>query len=960
MRKILVYFLVLSIIFSSNSVSYFANNIDLYDNDFNYEESIEESTAENNYEYEEEPEDDLLETESTTIINKEIENFDVIDLETTIIEDKESMIDDDTIYEYEEEPEEDEIIQEKTNKKKKKEYDENIEIETTKEEIIREDIQKEIDTDLNDKEIENDNEIENNNYENVLGNDVDTKISELENLNTKVDNDIELNIETTKISETEVENVVEQIESSEIYANEFLKETESETETEIYAVLETETEIEAQIVEEKNTQEKVELVERSGLLGASGRYRVSFLSDDDYIQLQMDEDYDEDGASYKLNSSSYFKTFTINYDDLRNNTPFTLTVPTVSIISNQPGLTFLYWENESGVKLYGGENWTIHAPELTSESNTKFIGKFTDNRKMMTLTINPNSKVGNASLPYFDNTVARSNFFNIRQSEDNILTRKTKITNENLGLFFNNPNYVFKNWTTNDGTIKKLTSWNASSDIELKANFEFVGYYVYFGEGVVNLDTYYIEKLKKGDTYILPMTTFSSNQDSTLFRWKDVNTNELFEPLTELTLNVDDNMEYEPYFIEKKLVKFNMQNHGNSINDIEVEIGQKITKPTTPTAIGYKFVDWYKEQNFINKWNFDTDVIENITTTLYAKWEENVYDIIYVENGGTYIDGYNKPNSRLYTEPKTYPNGEQIVKTGNNFLGWYENENFEGSPVTMVQSETDSSKKLYARWEPKKYSVTLNINGGEFIENNITEYTYGTTTNLPYNIKSPNVSENFVGWYEDSNFQGEKVSQITNNDTGNKTYYAKYGIVILKLNFNSNGGSGNIQSIDYDYGSNVIIPDNPYSKNGYEFISWIGSDGLNYEPNDEFNIYNDFTLTANWKKQENIDNAKSDTSIERTFLWEEEKYRMWKAFDDKTKEYAKNQWLKLDYAGETKWYHFNDSGYMDLGWIKDNGKYYYLQTDYNNTFGGMLTKVKKINGIIFHFADSGELINIIQ
>jgi uncharacterized repeat protein (TIGR02543 family) len=45
-------------------------------------------------------------------------------------------------------------------------------------------------------------------------------------------------------------------------------------------------------------------------------------------------------------------------------------------------------------------------------------------------------------------------------------------------------------------------------------------------------------------------------------------------------------------------------------------------EPAAPTAIGYTFGGWFKEQTCVNRWNFAT---EHVTRhiTLYAKWTEN-------------------------------------------------------------------------------------------------------------------------------------------------------------------------------------------------------------------------------------------------------------------------------------------------------------------------------------------------
>ena len=59
---------------------------------------------------------------------------------------------------------------------------------------------------------------------------------------------------------------------------------------------------------------------------------------------------------------------------------------------------------------------------------------------------------------------------------------------------------------------------------------------------------------------------------------------------------------------------------GTDVIAQEVIEYMNVNRPANPTRIGYAFVDWYKDESCVNKWNFYTDkVTENIT--LYAQWE---------------------------------------------------------------------------------------------------------------------------------------------------------------------------------------------------------------------------------------------------------------------------------------------------------------------------------------------------
>lgn len=55
------------------------------------------------------------------------------------------------------------------------------------------------------------------------------------------------------------------------------------------------------------------------------------------------------------------------------------------------------------------------------------------------------------------------------------------------------------------------------------------------------------------------------------------------------------------------------------------EENQKISEPVV-TRDGYSLDGWYRESNFVNKWNFSINVVDS-DLTLYAKWEEGVISV---------------------------------------------------------------------------------------------------------------------------------------------------------------------------------------------------------------------------------------------------------------------------------------------------------------------------------------------
>ena len=60
---------------------------------------------------------------------------------------------------------------------------------------------------------------------------------------------------------------------------------------------------------------------------------------------------------------------------------------------------------------------------------------------------------------------------------------------------------------------------------------------------------------------------------------------------------------------------------GSAVAAQSVSRGAKATKPADPTKDGYKFLNWYEEQDAITPFDFQTEITSN--WTLYAGWQKN-------------------------------------------------------------------------------------------------------------------------------------------------------------------------------------------------------------------------------------------------------------------------------------------------------------------------------------------------
>ena len=72
---------------------------------------------------------------------------------------------------------------------------------------------------------------------------------------------------------------------------------------------------------------------------------------------------------------------------------------------------------------------------------------------------------------------------------------------------------------------------------------------------------------------------------------------------------------------EKFTVKFDSLG-GSEVEEVTVEKGETVKKPTDPTRDGYTFKGWYKDKDYKEAWDFEKDTVTK-ETILYAKWEKN-------------------------------------------------------------------------------------------------------------------------------------------------------------------------------------------------------------------------------------------------------------------------------------------------------------------------------------------------
>lgn len=195
------------------------------------------------------------------------------------------------------------------------------------------------------------------------------------------------------------------------------------------------------------------------------------------------------------------------------------------------------------------------------------------------------------------------------------------------------------------------------------------------------------------------------------------------------------------------------------------------------------------------------------------------FAITYELNGGTNDPtnpaGYNVLNLPIILKDAT--------KLGHNFVGWYDNPEFSGSPITEIAANSTGDMTLYAKWEVSVFDITYELNGGINASENPDSY---DVNKLPLVLGEPTkTGYNFLGWYLDD----EKIDSIVEGTTGEIKLVAQWEIATYNITFDLVGGSWqDLTGIEWPYNRdrNQMVADFivDFNKHSGKTVAADGSD----------------------------------------------------------------------------------------------------------------------------------------
>ena len=319
--------------------------------------------------------------------------------------------------------------------------------------------------------------------------------------------------------------------------------------------------------------------------------------------------------------------------------------------------------------------------------------------------------------------------------------------------------------------------------------------------------------------------------------------------------NIENNHKVVVEYDNKNKVTFDPKGGAPTPSTQYIIPGKTATQPNEPTKNGYIFKGWQKPDG-TGDYDFNTPVTKDIE--LPAKWEEEIYNINYVLNGGT----NNSSNPSTYRITDTI-NFKDPTRQGFVFKGWYEDAEFKNRK-DGISNET-GDKTIYAKWEKKeiedvKYKVE------HYKENQEGDYTLATTEEKTGTVgkEVQATAKNFTGFQENTTHK-DRIATGTIEEDGSLVLKLYYDKLNYNVTFDTQGGTPVPEKEVVAYQDKVKEPTKP-QKNGYTFEYWYYKNDKGEEVRYNFDdlVTKDINLIAKWEPintNTNTNTNNTDTSF---------------------------------------------------------------------------------------------------
>lgn len=409
--------------------------------------------------------------------------------------------------------------------------------------------------------------------------------------------------------------------------------------------------------------------------------------------------------------------------------------------------------------------------------------------------------------------------------------------------------YHFKNWNTEaDGSgtsytdVQSVKNLTATDSITLFAQWTKNSYTVKFnGNGSTSVAmpaqafTYDdAAKALSKNTYVRPGYKFlgwTTVKDAATVNYTDE------QSVANLTKTDNGVVElFAKWEADTYIVKFDANTGSGTMNNLTLshDIPANLTQNAF-TKTGYHFVGWSETATGAVKYTEKqsvTNLTNNSSIKLFAKWEANQYTVKFDANGGAaspamadqtfkYDDAVKALSANTYTRSGYSFAGWSTTKTGNPGIQFSDKED-----VKNLTSDENGTVQLYAHWTAGDNQVIFNGNTADGSAKNVNDPIAGKTDDSVdlKNVKTPTrVGYKFVGWFDtNASTGGTQMPQSIQMPAGGITYFARWEAIKYQVVFDNNtaGATGSMAAQTFTYDTVANLSSNGYAKTGYTFAGW--------------------------------------------------------------------------------------------------------------------------------------------
>jgi hypothetical protein len=211
---------------------------------------------------------------------------------------------------------------------------------------------------------------------------------------------------------------------------------------------------------------------------------------------------------------------------------------------------------------------------------------------------------------------------------------------------------------------------------------------------------------------------------------------------------------------------------GENYSTYIVDYAQKVLG----VFLGWSLKDDNKAEGIVQS---PIDLYED--TTFYAVFDLDIVGIEYNGNGGT-IHNWRPTyvTKSEFNANALSPMGGTAFRKGYRFVGF----ELEKTNEFTLEEEYDGFEEqndvvaepgaiFKALWYKMLYNISYVGAKGNFTTTKI-NYTFGQEFDLDLPVQSESEPDEFIGWWDNPQFLGDRITKINESDYGDKTFYAKY------------------------------------------------------------------------------------------------------------------------------------------------------------------------------------------